>query len=166
MCLGVCIHVCVLPSVTTPDEMLSEMDCRSWREGHTLPILQKRKWRHRRIKCAPQVASLLSHHLVLTCNTASSLKAWLRWTCQLSAKEIRYSWKKEMQSQQERNRLRDRDTPTGLVWVRSLFHSQLAWKLHRSFSFPKAANVSGGCQTWILQNAYPANLINAIKQFP
>lgn len=73
VCAFVCIHVCVLPSVTVADEMLSEMYCTSWTDGHIFPIVQGRKLRQR-LSVEPQVASLL-HRLLLPCNMTLTLKA-------------------------------------------------------------------------------------------
>ena len=147
VCVCVCVHVCALPSVTA-DEMLQEGYRHPWRGGLMLPTVQGRNLTHRRPKCGasgsrtPQPLPLLpldtDHHWG---------PEWVSVTSQLK----RFLRERESASQWER------DTPTGLGWGRWLFHSQLAWKLHQPFSFPKAANVGGGCQTWIPQNAHPAS---------
>ena len=56
VCVQIGVFVCVLPSVTTEDEILSEMYCSSWIVGHTLPVVQGRKLRQR-LTMEPLVAT-------------------------------------------------------------------------------------------------------------
>lgn len=133
------------------DEKLCGKHYLSWRHARTLPVGEERRLRPWELYIKPPATSFSASTSSYPATQSSSWRS--DWEV-----NVNYQLKRFTQiSQRERNRFYNRNTLTGLVWVRWLFHSQWVWKLRQPFSFPKAADVSGGCQTWIPQNAYPAN---------
>ena len=127
-CACSCVCVCVLPSV-----MVGEMLCEG--RTHILPGTREEP--------DTQGDWMWSFGKLLSSATAFPV---LRHSSSLGPIFLR-----ERVSRQESNT----DTPTGLGWGSWLFHNRLEWTLHQPFSFLKAANVSGGCQIWILETAHP-----------